>query len=127
MTRDVKSGRPDAELARMAAGDAAAFEELHGRHSGFVNSIALHMTGNEAEAEDLTQEAFVAVLGWVGRFRGEASFTTKTTMTIRHTNRRIARGLASFLLTGTVFVTASQTFANANANARQQPAKESYT
>jgi len=77
MTSYVKTGRPDEELARMtAAGDAAAFEELHGRHRRYVYSIALRMTGNEADAEDLTQEAFVSVLRWVGSFRGEASFTT---------------------------------------------------
>jgi len=77
MTRDVKSGQPDAELARMAArGDEAAFEELHGRYRRLVYSVALRMTGNEADAEDLTQESFVAVLRWVGGFRGESSFTT---------------------------------------------------
>ncbi|MBV8857560.1 MAG: RNA polymerase sigma factor [Acidobacteria bacterium] len=77
MMREVKSDRPDAELARLAAGgDAAAFEEIHSRYRRYVYGIALRMTGNEADAEDLTQEAFVAVLRWVGRFRGEASFTT---------------------------------------------------
>jgi RNA polymerase sigma-70 factor, ECF subfamily len=77
MVSDVKSGRPDVELARMAAaGDAAAFEEIHGRYRGYVYGVALRMTGNEADAEDLTQEAFVSVLRWVGSFRGEASFTT---------------------------------------------------
>jgi RNA polymerase sigma-70 factor (ECF subfamily) len=77
MISDVKSGRPDEELARMAAaGDAAAFEEIHARYRRYVYSVALRMTGNEADAEDLTQEAFVSVLRWVGSFRGEASFTT---------------------------------------------------
>ena len=77
MRRDVKSGRPDAELARLAAaGDAAAFEELHGRYRRLVYSIALRMTGNAADAEDLTQDSFVSVLRWVGGFRGEALFTT---------------------------------------------------
>lgn len=34
------------------------------------------MTGNQADAEDLTQESFVSVLRRVGSFRGEAAFTT---------------------------------------------------
>ena len=74
MMSDVRS---DAELARMAAGgDEAAFEEIHSRYRRFVYGIALRMTGNEADAEDLTQDSFVSVLRWVGGFRGEASFTT---------------------------------------------------
>ena len=77
MIGDVRSDRPDAELARMAAGgDEAAFEEIYGRHRRFVYGVALRMTGNEADAEDLTQDSFVSVLRWVGGFRGEASFTT---------------------------------------------------
>ena len=77
MTCDVKSDRPDAELARMAArGDAAAFEEIHGRYRRYVYSVGLRMTGNEADAEDLTQDSFVSVLRGVGGFRGESSFAT---------------------------------------------------
>ena len=77
MNSDVKSDRPDEELARLAAeGDTTAFEEIHSRYHSFVYSVALRMTGNEADAEDLTQDSFVSVLRWVGSFRGEASFTT---------------------------------------------------
>ena len=77
MNSDVKSNRPDEELARLAAeGDTTAFEEIHSRYNRFVYSVALRMTGNEADAEDLTQDSFVSVLRWVGSFRGEASFTT---------------------------------------------------
>jgi RNA polymerase sigma-70 factor (ECF subfamily) len=77
MTRDEKSNRPDKELARLAAdGDVAAFDEIYSRHRRFVYSLAVRMTGNQADAEDLTQESFVLVLRRVGSFRGEASFTT---------------------------------------------------
>ena len=77
MIGDVRSDRPDVELARMAAGgDAAAFAEIYGRHRGFVYNIALRMTRNEADAEDLTQDSFVSVLRRVGGFRGESAFTT---------------------------------------------------
>ena len=72
-----KSSQPDEALARLAAnGNAAAFDEIYNRHRSFVYSIALRMTGNPADAEDLMQESFVSVLRRVGSFRAEASFTT---------------------------------------------------
>jgi len=72
-----KSNRSDAELASLAAeGDAAAFDEIYSRHRSFVYSIAVRMTGNLADAEDLTQDSFVSVLRRIGSFRGEASFST---------------------------------------------------
>jgi len=74
---DKNSDTPDKALARLAAnGSAAAFDEIYSRHRSFVYSVALRMTGNAADAEDLTQESFVSVLRRVGSFRGEASFTT---------------------------------------------------
>src|SRR6476659_2026070 len=77
MVHDEKSNRSDAELARLAAeGDGAAFDEIYSRHRSFVYSIALRMTGNLADAEDLTQDSFVSVLRRIGGFRGEASFST---------------------------------------------------
>jgi RNA polymerase sigma-70 factor (ECF subfamily) len=77
MVCDEKSNRSDAELARLAAeGDAAAFDEIYSRHRSFVYSIAVRMTGNLADAEDLTQDSFVSVLRRIGSFRGEASFST---------------------------------------------------
>ena len=72
-----KSDRPDEVLARLAGnGDATAFDEIYSRHRSFVYHIALRMTGNPADADDLTQESFLSVLRRVGAFRGEASFTT---------------------------------------------------
>lgn len=72
-----KSNQPDEALARLAAnGNAAAFDEIYNRHKRFVYNIALRMTGNPADAEDLTQESFVSVLRRISHFRGDASFTT---------------------------------------------------
>jgi RNA polymerase sigma-70 factor, ECF subfamily len=77
MNGDAKSRRPDHELARLAAGgDAAAFEEIHNRYRRLVYGIALRMTGNTADAEDLTQESFLSLLRRIGSFRGEAAFTS---------------------------------------------------
>jgi RNA polymerase sigma-70 factor (ECF subfamily) len=77
MVHDEESNRRDAELARLAAeGDAAAFDEIYNRHRRVVYSIALRMTGNLADAEDLTQDSFVSVLRRIGSFRGDALFST---------------------------------------------------
>ena len=77
ISNESKSNLPDEALARLAAnGNGAAFDEIYSRHRSFVYNIALRMTGNPADAEDLTQESFILVLRRVGSFRGEASFTT---------------------------------------------------
>ena len=76
MNNEAKSNRPDNELARLAAeGDAAAFEELHRRYRRLVYAVAFRMTGNPADAEDLTQDSFLSLLRRIGSFRGEAAFT----------------------------------------------------
>jgi RNA polymerase sigma-70 factor, ECF subfamily len=77
MNEELRPIQADAELARLAAeGDSAAFEEIHRRYRRFVYNVALRMTGNAADAEDLTQDSFVSVLRSVRGFRGEAAFAT---------------------------------------------------
>ena len=77
ISNESKSNLSDEALARLAAdGNGAAFDEIYSRHRSFVYNIALRMTGNPDDAEDLTQESFILVLRRVGSFRGEASFTT---------------------------------------------------
>ena len=72
-----KSNLSDEALAHLAAnGSGAAFDEIYSRHRSFVYNVALRMTGNPADAEDLTQESFVSVFRRVGSFRGDALFTT---------------------------------------------------
>jgi RNA polymerase sigma-70 factor (ECF subfamily) len=67
----------DAGVSAALAGDAmSGFEELYRKHYRRVYSICLRMTGNVAEAEDLTQEAFIQLHRKLGSFRGEAAFTT---------------------------------------------------
>jgi len=57
-------------------GDLQPFEELFKLHHGKVFAVCLRMTGNTAEAEDLTQEVFVQVFRKLGTFRGESTFST---------------------------------------------------
>src|SRR3712207_9301856 len=77
MNREEGTTQQDTELARRAAeGDEAAFEEIHRRYRRPVYALALRMTRNAADAEDLTQESFIHVLRNVGSFRGEAAFSS---------------------------------------------------
>lgn len=67
----------DEELAaRAAAGDADAFEALVGRHEARVYRLAYRLTGNEADARDVLQEAFLAAYRGLVSFRGAARFST---------------------------------------------------
>ena len=52
------------------------FEEIFKQHHRRVYAVCLRMTGNVAEAEDVTQEVFVQVFRKMGSFRGEAAFST---------------------------------------------------
>lgn len=55
-------------LARMRAGDEEAFVALYRRYQGGIYRFALHMTGSSSMAEDVTQEAFVALITHSARF-----------------------------------------------------------
>jgi RNA polymerase sigma-70 factor, ECF subfamily len=63
-------------IARAQRGDASAFEHIYKLHSARVYALCLRMVGNTAEAEDLTQEAFLMVLRKIQTFRGESAFST---------------------------------------------------
>ena len=52
------------------------FEELFKLHHRRVYAVCLRMTGNAAQAEDLSQEVFVQVFRKLDTFRGESTFTT---------------------------------------------------
>jgi RNA polymerase sigma-70 factor (ECF subfamily) len=56
--------------------DMSGFDELYQKHYRRVYSICLRMTGNIAEAEDLTQEVFLQLHRKLKSFRGDAAFTT---------------------------------------------------
>jgi RNA polymerase sigma-70 factor, ECF subfamily len=67
----------EAELIERAKqGDAQAFQALYDKHRRRVYSLCLRMTANTAEAEDLTQEAFLQLYRKIGTFRGESAFST---------------------------------------------------
>src|SRR5258706_4620810 len=65
----------DVELLRkIGHGAQDAFRELVNRHSRYLYGIASSLTGNSADAEDVVQEAFIAVIN--SKFRGESAVRT---------------------------------------------------
>ena len=63
-------------IERAKQGDAEAFQLLYSLHKRRVYSLCLRMTANTAEAEDLTQEAFLQLFRKIATFRGESAFST---------------------------------------------------
>lgn len=63
-------------LLDVQAGDAKAFEILFQRYGGRVYRQAMHLLNNEAEAQEIVQDVFLAVYDKAKTFRGESAFTT---------------------------------------------------
>jgi RNA polymerase sigma-70 factor (ECF subfamily) len=57
-------------------GSVIDFERAYQMYSRRVYAKCLNMVGNEAEAEDLTQDVFLQVFRKMESFRGESAFTT---------------------------------------------------
>lgn len=75
----------DALLDRVARGDRAAFESLYRQTSGLLLGICLRVLGDRAEAEDVLQEAYVAIWGKATQFdAGRARASTWLGSIARH-------------------------------------------
>jgi RNA polymerase sigma-70 factor (ECF subfamily) len=73
--RIASANEPVPEVARAAAGDVRAFEELYRLHLPRVHSLVRRMTAGR-DADELTQDVFVRVWQKLGTFRGDSSFAT---------------------------------------------------
>ena len=63
-------------VSRAQSGQLDAFEELVRRHRLSTYRVALRMLGDESDAEDATQDAFVQAWRNLGGFRSDAAFST---------------------------------------------------
>lgn len=63
-------------LARAINGDPRAFETLVRRHQNAMYGVALRIVANPDDAEDVTQNAFVAAWRQLPEFRADAKFST---------------------------------------------------
>jgi RNA polymerase sigma-70 factor (ECF subfamily) len=70
---------PDPErtlVARLKAGDAAAFEEVVRSQGRRLLALARRVVGNEDDARDVFQDAMVSAFRAIGAFAGEARLST---------------------------------------------------
>ena len=63
-------------IDRCKSGEARAFDELVERYQKRVYNFAFGIAGNQDDANDVAQEAFVRVFTSLQTFRGDANFTT---------------------------------------------------
>jgi RNA polymerase sigma-70 factor, ECF subfamily len=63
-------------VAGAQRGEEAAFAALFKAYNRRIYSVCLRMTRSAAEAEDLTQEAFLKLFRKISTFRGESTFAT---------------------------------------------------
>jgi RNA polymerase sigma-70 factor (ECF subfamily) len=87
----------DDDLIREAQrGHRSSFDSLVRRYDQSVLRLALHMLGNEQDAQDVHQEAFLKAYRHLGNFRFECSFYTwlyriVTNLCLDHLRRRKSR------------------------------------
>jgi RNA polymerase sigma-70 factor, ECF subfamily len=63
-------------VAAAQAGDADAFDALVRATSAETYTLAFRLVGNEDDARDVVQEAYLRAYRGIGRFRGDARFST---------------------------------------------------
>src|SRR3954464_3264183 len=67
----------ESELIQAAQhGDRLAFDELVRRTFVDTFTLARRLTGNEEDARDVVQDAYLRAWKGIGKFRGEAAFST---------------------------------------------------
>ena len=74
---EVANNREATAIEEAKKGSGEAFEHLYHLHKSRIYSLCLRMTGDAADAEDLTQEAFLQMFRKIGTFRGESAFSDR--------------------------------------------------
>ena len=79
--RWVRMGRPEPKKDEIAAlvqrarqGDVRAFNDLVRRYRPRIYALALHVTGNESDADDIAQDVFIRAYRALDAFEGRGEF-----------------------------------------------------
>ncbi len=72
----MSNAHDDELIARLQAGDQAAYAQLVEEHAGKIYRLALRLMGNEADAEDVLQETFLSAFKSMDRFEARSSLST---------------------------------------------------
>ena len=74
---DAFASEPDESLVRrVCAGETACFESLMRRHNERMYRTVRAVLGDDADAEDVMQQAYVSAYQHLGRFEGRSRFST---------------------------------------------------
>jgi RNA polymerase sigma-70 factor, ECF subfamily len=87
----------DQLIARTLAGESDAFSLLVRRWERPIYGLSLRMLGRDEDARDACQEAFIAAFRNLGKFRGEAKFSSwiyRIALNACHARLRDRRGAA---------------------------------
>ena len=84
MTTDGEALTDDEVVRRVALGEGALFELLVRRYNQRVYRVARSIVKNEAEAEDVMQQAYVNAYAHLGQFAFRAKFSTWITRIAVH-------------------------------------------
>jgi RNA polymerase sigma-70 factor (ECF subfamily) len=63
-------------VIRARAGDRSAFDELVRATTADTYTLAFRLVGNEEDARDVVQETYLRAYKGIGKFRGDAQFST---------------------------------------------------
>lgn len=66
----------EALVERARSGEEGAFDELVRRHQHKVYGLALRLSGDPTDAEEILQDAFLQAYQHLAEFRGDAKFST---------------------------------------------------
>lgn len=86
----------EAVIGRVLAGERDIFEIIMRRYNQRLYRVALSIVRNEAEAEDVVQEAYVRAYTHLGQYAGEAKFSTWLTRIAVNEGLRRTRKLQRF-------------------------------
>ena len=77
MTRAAQEGATATALVERAkAGDPAAFNALVRRYRKRIFALALHLSGSESDADDITQDVWIRAYHTLDKFEGRSEFFT---------------------------------------------------